>query len=116
VLAIGGWLVDIWGPWCQDARVVVARRIDFVSEVMLDGGGECDIMVAVGGGWHWECGILVTVEGWHWYDATIDRAEALAFVPTGEGCQRNYSPPSLARSLLRCCLPASPIELMLAFS
>jgi hypothetical protein len=50
VLAIGGWLVDIWGPWCQDARVVVAGRIDFVAEVMLDGGGECDIMVAVGGG------------------------------------------------------------------
>jgi hypothetical protein len=52
-----------WGPWYQDdAGVVVDGRIDFVVEVMVDGGWEYGIVVAVGG-WHWECGIMVAVEG-----------------------------------------------------
>jgi hypothetical protein len=35
-------------PWCQDvAGVVVAGIIDFVAEVMVDGGWQCNIMVEV---------------------------------------------------------------------
>jgi hypothetical protein len=63
VRVASGWPMDFWGPWYQDdAGVVVDGRIDFVVEVMVDGGWEYGIVVAVGG-WHWECGIMVAVEG-----------------------------------------------------
>jgi hypothetical protein len=39
------------------------------------------------------CGCVMEMESWHWWDATSDRVEALASVPTGEGC--------------RCCTVAS---------
>jgi hypothetical protein len=64
-------------PWCElevvgqqtfGVRGVKMRRwwwlekLIFVLEVMVDGGWECGIVVAVGG-WHWECGIVVAMEG-----------------------------------------------------
>jgi hypothetical protein len=42
----------------------------------------------------------VAEEGWHWVGVAFDRAEALASVPTGEGCQ--YCTVAL-RALLALC-------------
>jgi hypothetical protein len=39
VRVVGGWPMDFCGPWCQDVvGVVVAGRINFVVEVMVDSG------------------------------------------------------------------------------
>jgi hypothetical protein len=39
VRVVGGWTTDFWDLWCQDAAgVVVAERIDFVVEVIVDNG------------------------------------------------------------------------------
>jgi hypothetical protein len=45
---VGGWPAAFLDPWCQDvAGVVVAGIIDFVVEVMVDGGWQCSIMAEV---------------------------------------------------------------------
>jgi hypothetical protein len=54
--------------------------------VMVDGG--------------WGCGIVVAVEGWHWYDDAFDRAEALTSIPASEGCRRCIVAP---QALLTLC-------------
>jgi hypothetical protein len=86
VRVAGACRANFWGLWCQDAGVVVDRRIDFVVEVMVDGG--------------WGCGIVVAVEGWHWYDDAFDRAEALTSIPASEGCRRCIVAP---QALLALC-------------
>jgi hypothetical protein len=86
VRVVGGWPAGFWGLWCQDAtRVVVAGRIDFVMEGMVDDGWECGIVAEVVAADDEGCGCVAEVEGWCWYDAVFDRAEALASVPNGEG-------------------------------
>jgi hypothetical protein len=67
VQVVGGWRMDFWDPWCQDAMgVAVAGRIDFVAEVMVDDGWECgivvEVVVVVGDDEGYDCVALVGVD------------------------------------------------------
>jgi hypothetical protein len=67
--------------------VVVVGRIDFVADVMVGGGWECDIVAEIVAVDDEGCGCVAEVEGWRWYDAVFDWEEALASVRAGEGCR-----------------------------
>jgi hypothetical protein len=65
VRVVGGWLTDFCDPWCRDATGMVVGKIDFVAEVMLDGGWEDYIAAEVVAANNEGCGCVPKAEGWH---------------------------------------------------
>jgi hypothetical protein len=72
MLRVGsGWPMCFWDPYCQDAsRVVVARRIDYVAEVIVNGGEGYCIVVEVVVVEEFGC-VVEVVDGWCWVDAAF---------------------------------------------
>jgi hypothetical protein len=96
---------------------MVVGRIDFAAEVMVGGGWECDIVVEVVAADNEGCACVVEVEGWCWWDAAFDQAEALASIPAGEGCRCCTIAPRALLALYWCdVFELQLVELLLACS
>jgi hypothetical protein len=80
--------MGFWSLWCHTATEAASRFQRLVAE----GAGL----------WNWHLGRGGGGCGWGWVGGMVDRTEALASVPVGEGCQQHARALQVLPFLYQC--------------